>query len=143
MQNENELRLKKSESTTSAWKSLQLWSKLDVSVLWVNMPKLMLFCGVWLIAIFLTSCANLSSRPTPSVLETPSGNAWAITLQKGTKISVERSEQLYAVAVNEIKEGVLIEDCVLVSKAYLLERDERELQLYRIIEEIKIKEPSK
>lgn len=146
MRNEKESQQNKKELMISVERHPPHWSKLDVYALSVNTMRLMLFCVGWLIVIFLTSCESLSSRPTPSVLATPSGNAWAITLPVGTSVIMEDPSQLRAIGVNELEPSTidhrlstLLEDCVLVSKSYLLERDERELQLYRIIEEMKIK----
>lgn len=53
---------------------------------------------------------------------------------------MEDQRQLDSVAVNEIQGDTLVEDVFLVSKSYLIERDERELRLLQSIEELKIKE---
>jgi hypothetical protein len=67
-----------------------------------------------------------------------SGNAWATTLPAGTEIIVKDSMTL-APAFMEIKHGVLLKDCVLVSKEYLNKRDEREIDQLFLIEELKIR----
>lgn len=96
-------------------------------------------CFAVLLFVLLVGCGSLSnSRPTPSVSITPSGNAWAVALPKGTRIDPVDS-QLAAVAINEIQSGVVIQDVTLVSKSWLIERDEREMELLKLIEKLKIK----
>lgn len=99
--------------------------------------KLKVCFAVCASVLLLAACA--SSRPQPSFVQTPSGNAWALTLPKGTVIKVA-DPRILAAAINEVGDGgVLIEDCVLVSRAYLIERDEKELQQLSHIEELKIR----
>jgi hypothetical protein len=64
------------------------------------------------------------------------GNAWAITLPKGTKLSTSGAAVL-GPAFEEVKDGVLVEECVLVSKQYLHERDNREIEQLYMIQELK------
>lgn len=87
----------------------------------------------------LMGCATTSSRPTPSVLQTSRGNAWAIQLPIGTQIKMIDPKQLQAIAVNEMEGEVITKPVILVSPAWVTERDERELELYRTIEKLKIK----
>ncbi len=90
-----------------------------------------------LIGLLLTGCA--SSRPEPAYIQDPGGNAWVITLPKGSQVVLSNPGSLIA-ASNEIgQDGVLKSDCVIVSPSYLQIRDEREIELLRIIEELKIK----
>jgi len=70
-------------------------------------------------------------------METPSGNAWVIALPKGSRIETEQGKLIPA--VNEIQDGLVVGDVAIVSQSYLIERDERELELLRIIEELKIR----
>lgn len=98
--------------------------------------KLKLCFAAFAFALLTGGCA--SSDPTPAFEVTPSGNVWITTLPKGTTIGVKDPKVLSA-SFNEIKDGVLVDECSLVSKSYLIERDERELQLLQVIEEQKIK----
>ena len=70
---------------------------------------------------------------------TPHGNAWVITIPKGSFIVLEDSKQLQAIAVNEINErGEVLGRVALVSEAYLAERDQREVVLLKEIEKLKL-----
>jgi hypothetical protein len=86
--------------------------------------------------LLLAGCAT--SRPQPAYLQDPQGNAWLLPLPKGSTVTVG-DPKLLAPAFNEIENGKLIDDCYLVSKSYIYRRDEQELELLRIIEELKIK----
>lgn len=72
------------------------------------------------------------------------GNSWLIDLPPGSLVTIneEASEnQLKAVAINEMEEGHIVkQDVILCSKAYILERDERELDLMKRIDELSLKE---
>lgn len=93
--------------------------------------------GVCLTLLLLTSCSTPQSQP--SVHQTPTGNAWALTLPKGTQVvtNPETLKQLRALAINEIGEDdVFVDDVILVNPAYLIERDERE---FKLIEQLELK----
>lgn len=64
-----------------------------------------------------------------------------MTIPKGSQVLLpeEYKLKLQAVAVNELVNGVFIQDVMLTSKAYIMERDERELNLLKTIEELKVK----
>jgi hypothetical protein len=66
------------------------------------------------------------------------GNAWATTLPKGSRIIVSNPLTL-APAFSEIKDGELVQECVLVSKEYLNKRDQHELEQLYLIETLKVK----
>lgn len=51
----------------------------------------------------------------------------------------EIRKKLEAVAVNEMDGDALVEELILVSRSYILERDEREMNLLKKIEELSIK----
>jgi hypothetical protein len=87
-------------------------------------------------AIHLTGCAT--SNNSAYFHQEISGNAWVTTLPAGTEIIVKDPITL-APAFIEIKDGVLVQDCVLVSKEYLNKRDQREIRQLFLIEELKIR----
>lgn len=97
----------------------------------------LLGCGLGLL---LSGCGTISSRPEPAYIQDPGGNAWVITLPKDSVIFPTKGTSLIP-AVNEIDQtsGKLLQDCILVSPTYLQLRDERELELLKTIEELKIK----
>jgi hypothetical protein len=84
----------------------------------------------------LSAC--VSSRPSAAIVKFHEGNAWVIELPKGTEIKVD-DPKILAPATNEIDNGVLRENCAIVSKSYLDLRDEREVELLKIIDEYKIR----
>ena len=94
--------------------------------------------------MLMLCCGGCATSTQPAVIAvTPNGNAWAVRLQKGTGIFPITS-QLKAVAVNEINEhGVTTRDLYLVSRGYLYERDARELNLIRRIEELELRKDFK
>ena len=73
--------------------------------------------------------------PQPSVQGT--GNAILITLPAGTKIELDKKSQ--AALVNEWADGKTLTQMKLATPAYIYERDLRELEQLRIIEELKLK----
>lgn len=67
-----------------------------------------------------------------------------VGLPKNASIQIPHegiANQLRAVAINEMENGVTLYDqeVVVVSKTYILERDERELELIKEIERLKTK----
>lgn len=101
-----------------------------------NTQKLKICLSVLGFTLFLTGCAT--SRPTPAFIQSPGGNSWVVTIPAGSKIQTDKD--VMKPAFNEIKDGVLLKDCVLVSPSYIQLRDERELELLKVIEEWGIKQ---
>ena len=92
----------------------------------------------------MPSCVSFSSASKPSVSPTaePSANAYQLQLPAGAVIVLptqQAAAQVRAVAINEIDPFAsgdtitLRTPLLLVSPAYIAERDARELQLHELI----------
>jgi len=92
--------------------------------------------------LLLTLCCAgcLTSRPqiAPSVHQGPTGNAIAAQLPIGTSLE-QLPPYITAVFVNELENGRTKSSLYLVTPAYISERDARELQLLKRLEELRSK----
>jgi hypothetical protein len=87
------------------------------------------------VSLFLTSC---KTAETSYFNQEATGNAWATTLPVGTHI-VSPNTKVLLPAFEEIKDGVLVKPCVLVSKEYLDKRDQELIEAYFYIKELKMR----
>ena len=81
----------------------------------------------------LLLAAGCASPSQPSISSSQHGNAWLMTLPKGTLVE-PLTEQAKAISVNEIKDGRVTGRVVIASDAYIKERDDREMQMLIWIE---------
>lgn len=100
-----------------------------------TMSRQILYWIVLGLALLLDGCTTTN---LPYFEQEASGNSWVTTLPKGTKITV-KDQKVLAPAFEEIKDGELLKDCVLVSKEYLNKRDQKEIEQIYLIQELKIK----
>lgn len=109
------------------------------------MCRSLLIKGTWLkqsvlfvglgITLLLVSC---QSTQQPYFQQESGGNSWATTLNKDSVILPSNPQSL-KVAFNEIDDkGVLREDLILVNKEYLKEQYERELNMIKEIQILKL-----
>jgi hypothetical protein len=107
--------------------------------------------GAMTLALMLgcAGCSAWRSRPAllPSVHQGPLGNAALMTLPAGTELRIQRPEAAHNLGqafVNEMEPvsggGWQLRTALrLCTPAYLAERDQRELELMREIQRLKIK----
>jgi len=118
--------------TTAAASSIPSMRILLERAVLATMLLLMLYCA---------GCLTSKPQITPSVHQGPTGNAISAQLPIGTRLELPAdspvSSAITAVFANELEKGMTKSSLYLVTPAYISERDARELQLLKRLEELR------
>ncbi len=136
MSNANKPQPPKNAATTSAVNTPTPWTKSLPRAVAVTMLVLSLCCA---------GCAH--KLPNAAVASLPTGNAVLVELPPGTLLTLPGNrEQAYVRSLfpNEVEEapgaGLRLRSALrLATPAYIADRDQRELMLLQVIEELRVK----